>query len=166
MSGLSGLIGGLGSLVNSFTTGGAGVVNNVGGGGGLSGMDLSMIQQALGMGSDMIHNRYEQLGLGVPDPGTFGGDPATAAAAGGSLSYGGPSTMETADIHGLGNIVQAALGQLQQGNINNPAIPGSAANIGQNIQQSNSNLGQIATNAGFSENLNSNINQTPSTSSG
>lgn len=129
--------------------------------GGLSGADLGLIQQALGFGTQAMHNRYEQLGLGTPDPGVFGGDPATAAKAGGSLAYGGPGTSEIMDVQGLGNLAQAALGQLQTTNQTNPAIPGSAANQQQGLQ----NLASQQQGTGFSSNLNTPVNTTPSVSS-
>jgi hypothetical protein len=116
-------------------------------GSGLSGFDINAIQQALGFGTEMISNRYHQLGLGVPDPNVFGGDPATAAASGGSLQFGSPGTAEKKDVSGLGDIANAALGQLQTTNISNPAIPGTAANvIAQNQQaaQQNNQLSQLA----------------------
>ena len=100
------------------------------------------------MGTSMIHNRYQQLGLGVPDPSVFGGDPATAAAAGGSLQFGSPGTAENMDISGLGTMANAALGQLQQNNQSNPAIPGSTANIVQSNNQLSQLAGQQAANAG------------------
>ena len=122
--------------------GGGGGKGSTGGGGGLSTADIGLIQQAFGMGSEMISNRYHQLGLGVPS-----GDPLQAAQSGTSLQYAGPSTMEQMDIHGLGNLAEAQLGQLQTANTNNPAIPGTAAN---QIQQNNQ-LAQIAQSAGFSQ---------------
>lgn len=136
------------------------------GGGGLSSADLGLVGSAFGMGADEITNRYHQLGLGIPDPSAFGGNPATAAAAGGSLSYGSPSTMEMEDIGGLGNIAQAALGQLQAGNIGNAAISGTPANTAFNAQQAGqfasglntlSNIGGTGGNSG-------NVNPTPDVS--
>lgn len=115
------------------------------GSGGLSDADIAAIQQALGMGTQMISNRYQQLGLGVPDPNVFGGNPATAAGAGGSLQFGSPGTAEQTDIAGLGNMAQAALGQLQTNNISNPAVPGTPAN--QAFQSSQ--LGSLGQAAGF-----------------
>jgi hypothetical protein len=115
---------------------------------GLSGFDINAIQQALGMGTEAISNRYHQLGLGVPDPNVFGGDPATAAAAGGSLQFGSPGTAQQMDEAGLGNIANAALGQLENKNINNPAIPGTAANIISQNQQAAQQAGQLSTLAG------------------
>jgi hypothetical protein len=140
--------------------GGTSSINNqVGGGFGLSGADISLVEQALGLGTEQIHNRYAQLGLGVPS-----GDPATAAASGQSLTSSGPSTMETQDTSGLTQLAQAGLGQLQQANMNNAAIPGSPANAAQNIQQSASSLGQLAQSMGFNNNLFNNTNTNTTTS--
>ena len=119
------------------------------GGGGISGADYADIGQALGMDQQMMHATYQQLGLGVPDPSVYGGDPATAAAAGGSLQYGSPGTAEQTDQQGLSNMANAALGQLQLSNQNNPAVPGSAANIAQGNSQLSSLAGQQGFNAGF-----------------
>jgi hypothetical protein len=129
-------------------SGKSGINNLVGGGGGLSGMDFGLLGEALGLGTTGIHNRYEQLGIGVPS-----GDPASAAASGSNLTYSGPSTMETTDIGGLGSLAQAALGQLQVSNINNPAIPGSPANIGQGIQQNAQQTSQGLQDLGFAAGL-------------
>jgi hypothetical protein len=119
------------------------------GGGGLSGFDVNAIQEALGMGTQMISNRYQQLGLGNPDPNVFGGDPATAAKAGGSLQFGSPGTAQQMDIGGLGNIANAALGQLQTQNISNPAIAGTPANQIQTSNQLSQLAGQAGQAAGF-----------------
>jgi hypothetical protein len=130
--------------------------------GGLSGFDLGAIQQAFGMGTEEISNRYHQLGLGVPDPNVFGGDPATAAKAGGSLTYGSPGTAEMGDVSGLGQVAQAALGQLQIGNQQNPAIAGTPANqVFQNQQ-----AGQFAQGVNTLANQGGNVNTTPSVSTG
>lgn len=109
---------------------------------GLSPEDMALIQQALGQNIQMMHNRYAQLGLGVPDPNVFGGDPATAAKAGGNLQYGSPGTAEQTDVAGLQNQAGAALGQLQIANAQNPAVQGSAANIAQGNQSLASLAGQ------------------------
>ena len=132
------------------------------GGGGLSSADLGLIQSAFGMGSQEITNRYHQLGLGVPDPNTFGGNPATAAAAGGSLTYGSPGTAENLDITGLGNLANAALGQLQVNNQNNPAISGTPAN---QIQQ-NQQFGQFISGVNTLANQGGSVNTTPNVSTG
>lgn len=124
--------------MGGLTGGGGSKGGGVGGGDGLSGDDFGFIQEALGQSISMMHDRYKQLGLGVPDPGVFGGDPATAAKVGGSLQYGSPGTAERGDISGLQDMANATLGQLQQNNQSNPAIPGSPANqIAQNQQLSN-----------------------------
>jgi hypothetical protein len=114
------------------------------GGGGLSPQDFAFIQQAFGQGSEEITNRYKQLGIGQPS-----GDPLTAAEQGTSLQYAGPSTAETTDINSLGGLANAALGQLQNQNINNPAISGTPANVIANNQQA----GQAINTAGFQAGL-------------
>lgn len=119
------------------------------GGGGNSAFDIAAIQQALGQNMQMLQNRYQQLGLGVPDPSVYGGDPLTAAMAGGSLQYGSPGTAEQTDMTGLQQMAQAALGQLQNQNINNPAIPGTPANQLQGIQNASQLGGQQSFSAGF-----------------
>jgi hypothetical protein len=137
---LSNLFGGSGGL---FGNSKGQMTSAVPGAGGLSSADVGLIEQSLGLGSEQIHNRYKQLGLGQPS-----GDPATAAATGQSLTYAGPSSMETQDIGGLGQVAQAALGNLFNANQSNPAIPGSVANIGMNIQNQNQSLGALATQQG------------------
>jgi len=105
---------------------------------GLSGADMAFIQQATGKGSQMIHNRYTQLGLGVPQEAMS--DPAHAAqhaaATGTNLHYGQAGTAEQTDLMGLSQQANAALGQLQTANTNNPNIPGTPANLGQGLQNS------------------------------
>lgn len=130
------------------------------GGGGLSSADFGLINSAFGMGSEEISNRYHQLGLGIPDPNVFGGNPATAAAQGGSLAYGSPSTMENMDVSGLGQVAQAALGQLQVQNVNNPAISGTPANQIFNAQQA----GQAGQAANTLSNLGNQPSSTPDVS--
>lgn len=124
---MGGLVGGGGGGKAPTVTGGAGGVSN---------FDLNLIAQALGQNIDAIHNRYEQLGIGLPSLGT-----------GGSLSYAGPSTMEEQDILGQAGIGNAAIGQLQLSNLNNKFAPGSPANIGELASQqaqAQSALGSIA----------------------
>jgi hypothetical protein len=81
-------------------------------GSGVSPEAMQMIQQAMGLNMEAIHNRYQQLGLGVP-----GGDPShagqQAAASGTSLQPAGPSTMEQQDIAGQQLQGNAAIGELQ-----------------------------------------------------
>lgn len=77
------------------------------GGGGSSGADTFFAQQALGQNEQAIHNRYQQLGIGTPS----GGQSASgAASSGGSLTYGGPSTMEKQDIGTLPTESGGAIG--------------------------------------------------------
>ena len=150
----------MGSLTSGSKGGGSSKTGS--GGGGLSSADLGLIQSAFGMGSQEITNRYHQLGLGVPDPNTFGGNPATAAAGGGSLTYGSPGTAENLDITGLGNLANAALGNLQVANQNNPAISGTPAN---QIQQ-NQQFGQFTQGLNTLANQGGNVNTTPNVSTG
>lgn len=116
----------MGGAVGGGGKGGGGA----GGSGGVSNFDMGLIQQALGQNIEAIQNRYKQLGLGVPS-----GDPLAAAQAGTSLTYAGPSTMEQQDITAQQNIAQAALGQIQQGNLTNQFAPGSPANLAELAQQ-------------------------------
>jgi hypothetical protein len=95
-------------------------------GNGLSDADIQAITQAIGQTQAMFHNRYTQLGEGIPS-----GDPAQAAAAGQSLAYAGPGTAEQTDILGTQQQGQAALGGQQIANAGNPAVPGSFANLQQ-----------------------------------
>lgn len=128
------------------------------GGGGLSAADMAAIEQALGQNIQQMGNRYQQLGLGVPDPNVFGGDPLQAATAGGSLQWGSEGTAQQFDVMGLQNMADAALGQLQSANQNNPAIAGTPANQLQNISNQNqlTSLGnQQASNASFGNAFNS-----------
>jgi hypothetical protein len=110
-----------------------------GGSGGVSDFDLAMIQQAVGQNIQALQNRYHQLGLGQPS-----GDPLTAALGGTSLTYAGPSTMENQDVAAQNQIGQAAVGQVQAANVDNPFAPGSPANLA--FQQSQ--LTQLASAAG------------------
>lgn len=110
--------------------GGGGKGGGGGGSGGASDFDLAMIGQAVGQNIQALQNRYAQLGLGVP-----GGDPLTAALGGQSLTSAGPSTMEQQDVAAQQQIGQAAIGQVQQGNIANPFAPGSPANLAELASQ-------------------------------
>jgi hypothetical protein len=72
-----------------------------------------------------MHNRYAQLGLGVPS-----GNPSAAGASGGSLSYGGPGTAEQMDIGsapsltgGIAGMSNATLGQMETNALSNAASP-------------------------------------------
>ena len=128
------------------------------GSGGNSSFDLAAIEQALGQNMSMMHNRYTQLGLGVPMfNGQFGpmtgpgGIGAQAASSGQSLQYGGAGTAEQTDMSGLQQMAQAALGQLQNQNMNNAAIAGTPANQLQNIQNANQQQQGAAFNAGASQ---------------
>ncbi|HEX3520769.1 MAG TPA: hypothetical protein VHT52_01625 [Stellaceae bacterium] len=91
------------------TGGGGGKGQNViAGPGGLTGADVGLAEQALGLNEAAIHNRYQQLGLGTPSGGQTG---AGAAAGGTNLTYGGPSTMEQQDIGTIPTESGGAIGQ-------------------------------------------------------
>lgn len=108
----------------------------LGGGGGLGGgVDLQAITDAVTRAQGNIHNRYAQLGLGIPS-----GDPAQAAKSGTSLSYAGPGTAEQTDIQGAANQGQALAGQLET------QFPGGQSFAG------GLNLASIANLAGFNAN--------------
>jgi hypothetical protein len=86
--------------------GGGGGMGGKGGSSGTTGADSFFAQQALGQNEQAIHNRYQQLGIGVPSGGTAAG----AASSGGSLTYGSPSTMEKQDIGTLPTESGGAIG--------------------------------------------------------
>lgn len=110
--------------------GGGGGKGGGGGSGGVSDFDMAMIQEAVGQNIQALQNRYKQLGLGQPS-----GDPLTAALGGTSLTYAGPSTMEVQDVANQNQIGQAAVGQVQAQNVNNPFAPGSPANLAELAKQ-------------------------------
>lgn len=110
--------------------GGGGGLKGAGGSGGASAFDMAAINDAVQGGMTALHNRYAQLGLGVPS-----GDPAQAAKSGTSLAYAGPGTAERTDMANLQQLASAAIGQVQGQNIGNPAAPGSPANINFNQNQ-------------------------------
>jgi hypothetical protein len=95
-----------------------------GGSGGASDLDMMLINKATQENIQALQNRYKQLGLGQPS-----GDPLQAALGKQSLTYAGPSTMEAQDVQAQKDIGQAAIGQVQAQNINNPFAPGSPANL-------------------------------------
>lgn len=75
---------------------------------------------AAGNAMQAMHNRYTQLGLGVPS-----GSPQSAAASGSNLSYAGPGTAEQMDLGQLPSLVggipamaEATLGQMQNAALN------------------------------------------------
>jgi hypothetical protein len=77
---------------------------------------LDALANATNNATQAMHNRYVQLGLGVPS----GGSPQSAASSGGNLSYGGPGTAEQMDIGsmpsltgGIQGMSQATLGQME-----------------------------------------------------
>jgi hypothetical protein len=102
-------------------------------GGGLTPEDFGLVSQAVGLNTQAIHNRYSQLGLGVPS-----GSGQQAAATGTNLQAAGPSTMEGQDIQGAQLQGQALLGQLQNANL--PAAAAQAASSGGGL----SSLGSLA----------------------
>lgn len=98
-----------------------------GGGGGTTGADIGMTRWALGQNEQAIHNRYQQLGLGVPSGGTGGG--RAAAAGGTNLTSTGPSTMEQMDIGTIPTETGGAIGMANAlvGELFNPV---AAAGLG------------------------------------
>lgn len=100
---------------------------------------------AFGNADQAMHNRYTQLGLGVPAQGNVGGPGGTAAQAaahGQNLTYGGMGTPEAMDrsfapslVGGLGAEASATLGQEQLNALN-------AGNVG-NTSKGNSGLGGL-----------------------
>ena len=130
--------------------GGGGTVS---GPGGLTGADIALAQQALGQNITAIHNRYQQLGLGVPS----GGSPASAAAGGTSLTYGSPSTMEQMDIAGAQDAANALTGELF--NPTNAAGLGRGGPLEQLAQQQQQDQ-QAGFAAGSGGGFGSNVNTT------
>lgn len=118
----------------------------MGGGGGGSPFDQAALGGAARESAAAVHNRYKQLGIGVPS-----GDPAQAAASGTSLDYAGPSTMEQMDLSqipsesgGLGMLLAANQGQLQNTQQTNPVF-----NPALQAQRQFAQGSQQAENAGF-----------------
>lgn len=121
----------MGGLAGGLGGGGGGGKSGGGGSGGASNFDIGLIEQAIGQNIQALHNRYQQLGIGVPS-----GDPLTAALQGHSLTYAGPSTMEQQDVSAQRNILgPAAIGQVQANNVRNPFAPGSPANLAELASQ-------------------------------
>lgn len=127
----------------------------MGGGGGSGGspFDQAALGGAAHQSAAAIHNRYKQLGIGIPDP--SGPNAQTAAAQGTSLAGldagATPSTMEQMDLSqipsqsgGLGLLLEANKGQLQNSQMNNPVF-NPAAQAARAFGQGN----QQAENAGF-----------------
>src|SRR5215471_4367582 len=110
--------------------GGGGGKGGGGGQGGASDFDMALINKATGQNIQALENRYKQLGLGQPS-----GDPLTAATGGTSLTYAGPSSMESQDVAAQQQIGQAAVGAVQAANIKNPFAPGSPANLAELASQ-------------------------------
>lgn len=75
--------------------------------GGTTAADIGLTSEALGQNEQAIRNRYSQLGIGQPagSSDVFHAPPpwlaARTAASGGSLEFGGPSTMQRQDIGSL-----------------------------------------------------------------
>lgn len=125
--------GGIGGIASLAGGGGGGKGGGGGGGsGGASNFDIGLFEQAVGQNIEALHNRYMQLGLGVPS-----GDPLQAALHHQSLTYAGPSTMEQQDIAAQQQAGEAGIGQVQANNINNQFAPGSPANINELNNQQN-----------------------------
>jgi hypothetical protein len=127
----------------------------MGGGGGSGGspFDQAALGGAFQESAQAVHNRYKQLGIGIP---AAGGPSAAQAAAGGTslagLDMGAtPSTMEQMDLSmipsesgGLGLLLEANKGQLQNEQMNNPVFQPAAQ-----AQRAFSQGSQQAENAGF-----------------
>lgn len=93
---------------------------------------------AFGNADQAMHNRYTQLGLGVPS-----GSPQQAAASGSNLSYAGMGTPEAMDrsftpslVGGLGAEASATLGEEQLNALN-------AGNVGSTSSKGSSGLGGL-----------------------
>jgi hypothetical protein len=130
--------GGKGSPTAVDVPGVLAVENQPSGVSGVSPFDLNMLKQSMGLNEGAIANRYAQLGLSGPG--------------------GTPSTMQQQDTAQQNLITGANLGQIQTQNLNDPAAPGSPANIGQiiaaivqNASAANQSqtLSQLASNSGF-----------------
>jgi hypothetical protein len=91
---------------------------------GLSPFDVQAVDAWLGNSALAMHNRYKQLGLGVPS-----GSPITAAATGSNLGYAGPGSAEIADQGFLADMANAAGGRQQFANISNPALSGQDSSL-------------------------------------
>jgi hypothetical protein len=81
---------------------------------------LAALSAATGNAQTAMHNRYAQLGLGVPS----GGSPQSAGSSGTNLSYGGPGTAEQMDIGsmpsltgGIAGMSEAALGEMENNSL-------------------------------------------------
>src|SRR5215475_6649557 len=102
--------------------GGGGKGGGGGGGGGIFGglspFDVAMAQQAGSQNAEAIHNRYQQLGIGIP-----GGDPMNP-------TYGGAGEMENFS-RGLPPGTLANLAQQQQQQQNNDFSSGAESILGQ-----------------------------------
>jgi len=113
---------------------------------------MGILQQNTGLAEEAMHNRYTQLGLGVPAQGQSGGPhgaAAQAAASGSNLSYGSPGIPEQMDIGtmpslvgGIQGMAEATLGQMQNNALNQPSGGGGKGGGG-------GGLGSIAGLAGM-----------------
>lgn len=141
---MGGAVGGL--------AGGGGGGGKGGGDSGNTGADAALAQWALGQNIQAIHNRYQQLGLGVPSD-TSAGAGARAAAAGTNLTYGSPSTMEGQDIGTIPTETGGAMGAAHalMGELFNP-VNAAGLGPGGSLQQLAQAQGQQQTsdlNSGF-----------------
>jgi len=85
---------------------------------------MGILQQNTGNAMQAMHNRFAQLGLGVPD-----GSPSAAAASGTSLHSTGPGTAEQMDLGqmpsltgGIPGMAMATLGEMQTNALNQPTV--------------------------------------------
>jgi hypothetical protein len=84
---------------------------------------LGVLGQQTGIAEQAMHNRYSQLGLGVPS-----GSPQDAAKGGTNLQSTGPGTAEQMDlgqlpsqVGGIPAMAEATLGQMQTNALNQPS---------------------------------------------
>jgi hypothetical protein len=132
-----------------------------GGGGGKSGSgnspwDTKFAGEALQSNETAIHNRYAQLGLGIPGAGQSA---AQAAASHSNLTAGGPSTMEQQDIGTIPTETGGAIG-MANALLGQTFNPQTAAGLGpggpiSSLQQLAGQNQQNQSNADFSSGLQS-----------
>jgi len=109
--------------------GGGGKGGGGGGGGGIFGglspFDVAMAQQAGSQNAEAIHNRYQQLGIGIP-----GGDPMNP-------TYGGASKMKKKNLAQNQHATGATVAEME--NFSRGLPPGTLANLAQQQQQQQNN---------------------------
>lgn len=102
-----------------------------------------LLAQNTGLAEQAMHNRYQQLGLGVPS-----GSAPQAASQGGNLSYGGAGTAEQMDLGmlpsltgGIPGMSAATLGQMQTNALSNATGSGTGKGGFGNLASSIGGLG-------------------------